>query len=414
MTSKKSQNTADDGKSAESQDSSAHALVNRLQTQTKALAVVDEETLKLFLNTAAPGLPPAEQIAFIQVAKAYNLDPFKREIYAVPYGQGDKRRLTIITGYEVYLKRAERTGLLDGWEATIEGEFEKYQTTRDIRKHDGTIWKKTVTAVRPKDGKPVVAKITIHRIDRAYPTVWEVDFDEYYQNNEMWDSKPRTMIKKVAIAQGFRLAFPDELGGMPYTSDELPDHMTHLDPEKEIVTTQATESQEPPQTTQSQQAGNPPPPPPPPPPQLTDEQRTAAYLKYMGDQAKRAGDIAVHRMVQFHGFTEVRAVPIAAMRKIMSEAKRLPDAPPPTTYEQQNDDLQVSFQNDIPEDETTALFMLGNELFDIIEASPQQLCEELVAKGVLRRGDPWWKVPENVLNDIAARADEFARGNGND
>ena len=29
------------------------------------------------------------------------------------------------------------------------------------------------------------------------------------------------MIKKVAIAQGFRLAFPDELAGMPYTADEI-------------------------------------------------------------------------------------------------------------------------------------------------------------------------------------------------
>ncbi|MDR1325280.1 MAG: hypothetical protein LBK00_04505 [Treponema sp.] len=29
------------------------------------------------------------------------------------------------------------------------------------------------------------------------------------------------MLKKVAIGQGFRLCFSNELGGMPYTSDEL-------------------------------------------------------------------------------------------------------------------------------------------------------------------------------------------------
>ena len=33
------------------------------------------------------------------------------------------------------------------------------------------------------------------------------------------------MLKKVATAQGFRLCFPEEFGGMPYTSDELPDEM---------------------------------------------------------------------------------------------------------------------------------------------------------------------------------------------
>jgi hypothetical protein len=29
------------------------------------------------------------------------------------------------------------------------------------------------------------------------------------------------MIKKVAMAQGFRLCFNDELGGMPYTKEEI-------------------------------------------------------------------------------------------------------------------------------------------------------------------------------------------------
>ena len=33
---------------------------------------------------------------------------------------------------------------------------------------------------------------------------------------------PNFMLKKVAIAQGFRLAFPDELGGLPYLAEELP------------------------------------------------------------------------------------------------------------------------------------------------------------------------------------------------
>ena len=42
----------------------------------------------------------------------------------------------------------------------------------------------------------------------------------------MWKEKPVTMIKKVAIVQGFRMAFPDEFGGMPYTAEELPDEMT--------------------------------------------------------------------------------------------------------------------------------------------------------------------------------------------
>ena len=47
--------------------------------------------------------------------------------------------------------------------------------------------------------------------------------------NKFWASKPITMIKKVAISQAFRLAFPDEFDGLPYTSDEVVDQERVID-----------------------------------------------------------------------------------------------------------------------------------------------------------------------------------------
>ena len=38
----------------------------------------------------------------------------------------------------------------------------------------------------------------------------------------MWKEKPKTMIRKVAIVQTFREAFPDELGGL-YSEEEMPE-----------------------------------------------------------------------------------------------------------------------------------------------------------------------------------------------
>jgi hypothetical protein len=64
--------------------------------------------------------------------------------------------------------------------------------------------------------------VEITRRDWQAPFYHEAYLDEYDQNNTMWKGKPRTMIKKVAIAQGFRMAFPVELGGIPYTADEMP------------------------------------------------------------------------------------------------------------------------------------------------------------------------------------------------
>jgi phage recombination protein Bet len=144
-------------------------------------------------------LTKQEQSQFIEIAKAFKLNPFKREIYCIPYQTKNGRKLSILTGYEVYLKRAERLGQLDGWKVETKGSI--------------------------KDGS-LKAIITIHRKDWKEPFSHEVYFVEYNQNNVFWRNKPITMLKKVCVCQGFRMAFPDDLGGMPYTSDELPDNMT--------------------------------------------------------------------------------------------------------------------------------------------------------------------------------------------
>jgi len=162
---------------------------------------ITKDLILSYMNSfgIAAKLNDAEKTQFINVAIAYRLNPFKREIYCNPYNTKDGRKLSIITGYEVYLKRAERIGDLDGWKVT---------TTGAIKDHT------------------LKAQITIHRKSWKQPFEHEVSFDEYNLNQSVWLTKPITMLKKVVTAQGFRLAFPDELGGMPYTADELPGEMT--------------------------------------------------------------------------------------------------------------------------------------------------------------------------------------------
>lgn len=160
--------------------------------------LITKELLVDYLKTFTTGsLTEQEANQFIHIALAYQLNPFKREIYCIPYNTQQGRHLSIITGYETYLKRADRLRVLSGWNVITSG-----------------------------DGDNLKAIITIHRKDWRQPFVHEVFLREYNQRNRMWNDKPITMIKKVAVAQGFRLAFPDEFGGMPYTQDELPDNMT--------------------------------------------------------------------------------------------------------------------------------------------------------------------------------------------
>lgn len=152
------------------------------------LQAVPDDVISSYLESFGNNLKPKHRNQFIQICKAFQLNPFIREIYGIPYGDN----FNIIVGYEVYLKRAERSGFLAGWRVWTEGE-----------------------------GSGLKGCVEISRKDWTSPFVHEVYFSEYNQNNSMWKSKPHTMIKKVAIAQGFRMAFPEELAGMPYTSDEI-------------------------------------------------------------------------------------------------------------------------------------------------------------------------------------------------
>ncbi|MDA8425350.1 MAG: recombinase RecT [Treponema sp.] len=65
-------------------------------------------------------LTQAETLQFVSVCQAFGLNPFKREAHIAVYGEGVSRRVSIIVGYETYLKRADRTGKLDGWSSRIE------------------------------------------------------------------------------------------------------------------------------------------------------------------------------------------------------------------------------------------------------------------------------------------------------
>lgn len=184
---------------------------NKLQ---KTEQIISDTELLLHLNNLGliKDLTEGEKNSYLQIAKAFNLNPFKREIHVSKYNG----QMSIITGYEVYIKRAERSGLLDGWECTTTGSV----ATNDLRAH-----------------------LTIYRKDRKYPFKHEVSYNEYAQKtrdgvvNKFWQ-KAETMTKKVVMSQGFRLCFSDELGGMPYTSEEMPDTIEEVS--HEIVASNIT------------------------------------------------------------------------------------------------------------------------------------------------------------------------------
>ena len=151
-------------------------------------------TVEQIRKYIAPQATQQELFMFAGICRSLGLNPFKREIYFVKYGSD---RASVIVGYEVYLKRAERSGKLDGWSVTID---------------------------RDQFGEKAVC--TIKRKDWSEPFLWEIYREEYDKGpsksgkDTPWTLMPYTMLKKVAIAQAMRLCFPDELGGLPYIREE--------------------------------------------------------------------------------------------------------------------------------------------------------------------------------------------------
>ena len=171
-------------------------LVIAKSGNTNIQTQVTTEVLKNYLTTfgLTTSLTENEQQQFLGMAQAHNLNPFKREIYCYASEGKHGRKLTIVTGFEVYIKRANLSGLLDGW---------KVETNGSVKGHD------------------LSATLTVYRKDWKHSFEHTVFYSEYTKNNTFWNSKPTTMIKKVAVGSGMRLCFPLELDGLPYLEEEL-------------------------------------------------------------------------------------------------------------------------------------------------------------------------------------------------
>ncbi len=190
-------------------------LFGKNKPESKELAVstprevaipVTDEMINQYLRTFGIGLElnDDELTIFRTIAKSKNLNPIEGDIYPVAYGEGKKRALAILTGYQTYIKKAELSGLLETWsveEAPISVSREEHWATITIKRKD----------------KPEAQKWTVY-----YSEVVQVT--SYGKPNKNWATKYRFMTKKVVIAQGFRLFFQDVFHGIPYASAEKPIH----------------------------------------------------------------------------------------------------------------------------------------------------------------------------------------------
>ena len=192
-------------------------MANENNNDKKTTYTVDGEevvlTRQIVRNYIARGndeVSDADIVQFISLCRVNLLNPFVGDAYLVRYkgNNGKPANTQMIISKEAFMKRAEAAPNYEGFQAGI------------IIRRDGKIVEEEGAFFVP--GDELVGGWARVYNGKKFPTVIRVRLQEYNKGQSTWAGMPATMIRKVAIAQAFREAFPLKMGGM-YIPEEMPD-----------------------------------------------------------------------------------------------------------------------------------------------------------------------------------------------
>ena len=192
-----------------------------------------KEILTEVKKICAENLSNIEFEAFVQLGLSLDLNPFKKEIWAIK--QKPHEAAMVSVGINGYRTVAQRNPLYEYHQADAVYENDQFMVK------DSEVYHNYVLKDR---GRLVGAYCKVKRKNTPKPTFVYVDFAEYDKKHALWKpaaagGKPATMIKKVAEAHAIRQSFA-ELNGT-YTDDELPEDI--LKPENNVIKITETHTQ---------------------------------------------------------------------------------------------------------------------------------------------------------------------------
>ena len=160
-------------------------------------------------NFICPKATDAECKIFLETCKQYHLNPFTKEAYLIHYdNNSEDTPSTIVLGKNCYMQMAERHPAFDGFEAGI---IVLDTEAGQLDHREGSI---------VYEGEELLGGwAKVYRKDRTRPSYEEVKLAEYDTGKSLWNGKKATMIRKVALVQALREAFPARLGAL-YTAEE--------------------------------------------------------------------------------------------------------------------------------------------------------------------------------------------------
>lgn len=153
-----------------------------------------------------PNATDSELALCVELCNRQHLNPFTKEVYLVKYGSAPA---SIITSYQVFNRRANRQESYGGIKSGV------------VVMREGQIVKKRGSAVYKQVGEQLLGGwAEVQFKDGKEPAYVELALTDYSTGKSNWAKMPGVMIEKCAKAGAWRLAYPDEFGGM-YTGEEM-------------------------------------------------------------------------------------------------------------------------------------------------------------------------------------------------
>lgn len=162
--------------------------------------------VKHFIVKGGSEVTDQELVMFMKLCQYQKLNPFINEAYLIKF-KGSQAQM--IVSKEAFMKRAESHPQYSGLEAGV-----IVERNNEMAEVEG--------AVTLDTDKLIGGWAKVYRQDREKPIVVKISMKEFSKGQSTWKQMPNNMIRKTAIVNALREAFPENLQAL-YTEEERKD-----------------------------------------------------------------------------------------------------------------------------------------------------------------------------------------------
>ena len=184
-----------------------------------------------YIVTGGQQVPDAEVFSFMAKCQARRLNPLAGDCYMTVFGG----KASVVVSKDYFVRTATQQPGFDGFRAGVV-----------VMGRDGQLTYREGCICGRQTEKLVGGWAEVFDRGRSHPSRAEVSLDEYSTRKALWARMPSTMIRKVALVQALREAYPGAYGGI-YDRDEMGEPDVPAEPPSVPVAPMAHDAPETPQ-----------------------------------------------------------------------------------------------------------------------------------------------------------------------